>query len=90
MRERERERVREKEVECERARFYRHRHRPHRYIWLEQDSTPQKSEMDQAWAKTKEECLKFFNVEEDKGYSEDQVAKAQEKYGPNGFYSFFL
>lgn len=42
--------------------------------------------MDQAWAKSKEECLKYFNVEEDRGLSEDQVAKAQEKYGPNGIY----
>lgn len=40
--------------------------------------------MDQAWAKTREECLKYFNVDEERGLSEDQVAKAQEKYGPNG------
>lgn len=40
--------------------------------------------MDQAWAKSKEECLKYFNVDEEKGLSEDQVAKSQEKYGPNG------
>lgn len=42
--------------------------------------------MDQSWAKSKEECLKYFNVEEDRGLSEDQVVKAQEKYGPNGIY----
>lgn len=40
--------------------------------------------MDQSWTKSKEECLKYFNVDENLGLSEDQVAKAQEKYGPNG------
>lgn len=40
--------------------------------------------MDLAWTKSKEECLRYFNVEEDKGYSDDQVKRAQEKYGPNG------
>ena len=39
--------------------------------------------MEAAWTKSKEEVLKYFNVEEDKGYSEDQVKRAQEKYGPN-------
>jgi Ca2+ transporting ATPase len=40
--------------------------------------------MDASWTRTPEEVLKYFNVEEDKGYSEDQVKRAQEKYGPNG------
>lgn len=45
--------------------------------------------MEQAWAKTREECLKYFNVDEEKGLSEDEVAKAQERYGPNGKYIYF-
>lgn len=40
--------------------------------------------MELPWAKTKEECLKYFNVDEEKGLSDDQVVKLQEKYGPNG------
>lgn len=39
--------------------------------------------MDLAWTKSKEEVLKYFDVDEDKGYSDDQVKRAQEKYGPN-------
>lgn len=39
--------------------------------------------MEQAWARSTEETCKFFNVEESKGYSDDQVKRAQEKYGPN-------
>lgn len=39
--------------------------------------------MDLAWTKSKEEILKHFDVDEDKGYSDDQVKRAQEKYGPN-------
>ncbi len=44
--------------------------------------------MEQAWAKSVDETCKFFNVDEQKGYSDDQVKRAQEKYGPNG--GFFL
>ena len=40
--------------------------------------------MEQAWTKSNKEVLKYFNVEEDSGYSDDQVKRAQEKYGPNG------
>ena len=40
--------------------------------------------MDLAWTKTKEEILKHFDVDEEKGYSDAQVKRAQEKYGPNG------
>jgi len=39
--------------------------------------------MDLAWTKSKEEILKHFDVEEEKGYSDAQVKRAQEKYGPN-------
>jgi hypothetical protein len=40
--------------------------------------------MESAWAKSKEDVLKYFDVDENKGYSDEQVRKAQEKYGPNG------
>eukprot|EP00051_Salpingoeca_urceolata_P023104 m.387383 g.387383 ORF g.387383 m.387383 type:complete len:1027 (+) comp20066_c2_seq5:1028-4108(+) len=36
-----------------------------------------------AWEKTAEELLAHFNVESDKGLSQEQVAVATEKYGPN-------
>lgn len=39
--------------------------------------------MDLAWTKSKEEVLKHFDVNESTGYSDDQVKRAQEKYGPN-------
>jgi Ca2+ transporting ATPase len=39
--------------------------------------------MDLAWTKTKEEILQYFNVDEERGLSDDQVKKYQEKYGPN-------
>jgi Ca2+ transporting ATPase len=39
--------------------------------------------MDQAWTRSAEDTCKFFNVEETKGYSDDQVKRAQEKFGPN-------
>jgi Ca2+ transporting ATPase len=45
--------------------------------------------MESTWAKSKEDVLKYFNVDENKGYSDEQVKKAQEKYGPNGM-SVFL
>jgi Ca2+ transporting ATPase len=40
--------------------------------------------MDASWTRTPEEVLKYFNVTEDRGLSDDQVKRAQEKYGPNG------
>jgi hypothetical protein len=40
--------------------------------------------MDMPWTRSKEEICKFFNVDEEKGYSEFDVKRAQEKYGPNG------
>ena len=40
--------------------------------------------MDLAWTRSTEETCKFFNVDESTGYSDDQVKRAQEKYGPNG------
>jgi len=39
--------------------------------------------MDTPWAKSKEEILKYYDVSEDKGLSDDQIKEAQEKYGPN-------
>jgi len=39
--------------------------------------------MDASWTRTPEEVLKYFNVTEDRGLSDDQVKRAQEKYGPN-------
>lgn len=39
--------------------------------------------MDLAWAKTTEEVLSYYNVDENSGYSDEQVKAAQEKYGPN-------
>ncbi len=40
--------------------------------------------MDLAWTKSSEEVCKYFDVEEEKGLSDSQVKKYQEKYGPNG------
>jgi len=40
--------------------------------------------MDLAWTKSSEEVCKYFDVEEDKGLSDAQVKRYQEKYGPNG------
>jgi Ca2+ transporting ATPase len=39
--------------------------------------------MDLAWTRSKEEVLKYFDVDEEKGLSDAQVKAAQEKYGPN-------
>lgn len=39
--------------------------------------------MDLAWTKSSEEVCKYFEVEEDKGLSDAQVKRYQEKYGPN-------
>lgn len=40
--------------------------------------------MELAHAKTCDETVRFFGTDPDRGLSEDQVRKAQEKYGPNG------
>lgn len=40
--------------------------------------------MEDAHAKTKEECLKHFNANEELGLTIDQVKQYQAKYGPNG------
>lgn len=39
--------------------------------------------MDLAWTKSNEEVFKYFDVEEEKGLSDAQVKRNQEKYGPN-------
>lgn len=47
--------------------------------------------MDASWTKSKDEVAAFFEVDQETGYSEDQVKKAQDKYGPNGItFAFFL
>uniref|UniRef100_A0A8V0X2W0 Cation-transporting P-type ATPase N-terminal domain-containing protein n=1 Tax=Gallus gallus TaxID=9031 RepID=A0A8V0X2W0_CHICK len=40
--------------------------------------------MENAHAKTAEECLAFFGVNESVGLSGEQVRRALEKYGHNG------
>jgi Ca2+ transporting ATPase len=45
--------------------------------------------MEASWTKSKDEVAGFFEVDQDKGYSDDQVKKAQEKYGPNGNFILF-
>jgi len=39
--------------------------------------------MDLAWTRSKEEVLKYFDVDEERGLSDAQVKQSQEKYGPN-------
>jgi P-type Ca2+ transporter type 2A len=39
--------------------------------------------MEASWTREKEEVCKYFSVDEERGYSDDQVRRAQEKYGPN-------
>ena len=46
--------------------------------------------MEQAWAKSIEETCKYFDVDESKGYTDEQVKRAQEKYGPNGNAKLFF
>ena len=43
--------------------------------------------MDLAWTRTNDEVFKYFNVDEERGYSDEQAKKALEKYGPNGMFS---
>jgi len=40
--------------------------------------------MEDAHTKSTEEILAHFLVDEENGLSDEQIAKAQEKYGPNG------
>ena len=40
--------------------------------------------MENAHAKTAEECLAYFNVDQETGLSDEQLARATEKFGPNG------
>lgn len=40
--------------------------------------------MESAWTKSKKDVLDFFGVDEDRGLSDEQIRRAQEKYGPNG------
>ena len=46
--------------------------------------------MEASWTKSKDEVAAFFGVDEEKGYTDDQVKKAQDKYGPNGKFIFNL
>ena len=40
--------------------------------------------MEDAHTKSVEEILSFFNADGETGLSDEQVQRAQEKYGPNG------
>ena len=40
--------------------------------------------IDYPWTKTKEDVAAFYNVEENKGLSEERVKRDLERYGPNG------
>jgi Cation transporter/ATPase, N-terminus len=40
--------------------------------------------MEDGFAKTSEEVLKFFGTNEEVGLTPDQVKQLQAKYGPNG------
>ena len=40
--------------------------------------------VDQPWTKTKEDVIATYNVDEDKGLSEERVREDLEYYGPNG------
>ena len=42
--------------------------------------------MEDAHCKSCEEVLQYFRVDEEIGLTDDQVKRAQEKYGPNGKY----
>ncbi|CAG8562038.1 5501_t:CDS:10 [Ambispora gerdemannii] len=42
--------------------------------------------MDDAYVKTIEEVVKHFNVDTDKGLTQEQVVEAQKQYGKNGMY----
>ena len=39
--------------------------------------------MEAAFNKTGEECLAYFNVDEEQGLSDEQIKRAEEKFGPN-------
>ena len=40
--------------------------------------------MEDAHTKTVDEVLSFFSADEEAGLSDEQVQRAQDKYGPNG------
>lgn len=40
--------------------------------------------MDQSWTKSAQEVLDYFGTDGERGLSDDQVKRNQEKYGPNG------
>ena len=40
--------------------------------------------MEDAHTKSVEEILLFFNTDDEAGLSDEQIQRAQEKYGPNG------
>jgi len=40
--------------------------------------------MEDAHTKSVEEILSFFNTDEETGLTDEQIQRAQEKYGPNG------
>lgn len=46
--------------------------------------------MELAHTKSADECLRHFGVDPEKGYSESDVKRAQDKYGPNGNYLSIL
>lgn len=46
--------------------------------------------MEQAHAKTSQEVLNYFNTDKERGLTLEQVRQNQEKYGPNGMFSFIL
>ena len=43
--------------------------------------------MDDSHTKSVEEVINYFKTDETTGLSDDQVKRAQEKYGPNGEYT---
>ena len=40
--------------------------------------------IDYPWTKTKEDVAAFYNVDENKGLSEERIKRDLERYGPNG------
>lgn len=46
--------------------------------------------MELAHAKTYEEVLGYFNTDPEKGLTDDQVKRYQEKYGLNGWFDLIV
>lgn len=46
--------------------------------------------MELAHAKSVEETVRYFSTNPDRGLTDEQVKRAQEKYGPNGKIIFYL